>query len=281
MKATSKIVTLILLIVFFIGLTVLLYPAISQYWNARMQMRAIVEYEQIAAKISDDDFKEMFEAAQKYNTTIKDFGFPLTEAKALSEYNNLLNLDGKGMMGYVSIDKIRVQLPIYHGTSETVLNTACGHLEGTSLPVGGTGSHCVLSAHRGLPASKLFTDLDKLEVGDIFTITVFNEVLTYQIDQVKIVLPTETSDLKIDQDKDYCTLMTCTPYGINTHRLLVRGKRIETEEHKELIITSEAYLIDRLIVTPVVAMPILFVLIVYVIFKPVKKKPKIEEDDEI
>ena len=281
MKRTSKIITLILLIGFFIGLSVLLYPAISQYWNSRLQMKAIVEYEQIAAKISDDDFQKMLADAREYNKKITTFGFPLTEARELEEYHSTLNLDGKGMMGFVSIDKLRLQLPVYHGTSDTVLNTACGHLEGTSLPVGGIGTHCVLSAHRGLPASKLFTDLDKVEVGDVFTITILSEVLTYQVDQVKIVLPTDTADLAIDRNKDYCTLMTCTPYGINTHRLLVRGKRIETAEQRELIITSEAYLVNRLIVTPIVAMPILFVLIVYVIFKPVKKKPKFEEDDEI
>ena len=281
MKKTRKIVSLVLLIAFFIGLSVLLYPAISQYINSRLQMKAIVEYEELAKKISDTDLKEMLAAAEEYNKKITEYSFPLTEAQEIEEYNNILNLDGKGMMGIVSIDKLRLQLPIYHGTSDNVLNTACGHLEGTSLPSGGIGTHCVLSAHRGLPASKLFTDLDKMEVGDVFTITILSEVHTYQVDQIKIVLPTETADLAIDKNKDYCTLMTCTPYGVNTHRLLVRGRRIETKEQKELIITSDAYLINRLIVTPIVAMPILLVLILYVIFKPVKKKPKFEEDDEI
>lgn len=281
MKKTNKIVTLSLLVAFFIGLSVLLYPAISQYWNSQLEMKAIIEYEQTTSKISASDFEKIMADAHKYNEKIKTFSFPLIEAKELEEYNSVLNLDGKGMMGFISIDKLRVQLPLYHGTSDTVLNKACGHLEGTSLPVGGKGTHCVLSAHRGLSSAKLFTELDKMETGDIFTITILNEVLTYQVDQVKIVLPTETTDLAIDQTNDYCTLMTCTPYGINTHRLLVRGKRIETAEQSEYIITSDAYLVNRLIVTPMVALPILFVLILYVIFKPVKKKPKFEEEDEI
>lgn len=281
MKKTRKIVSLVLLIAFFIGLSVLLYPAISQYYNSRLQMKAIVEYEEMADNISDNDLRKMLDAAQEYNKKISSFGFPLTEASELEEYNSILNIDGKGMMGVLSIDKLRLQLPVYHGTSDAVLNTACGHLEGTSLPSGGTGTHCVLSAHRGLPASKLFTDLDKVEVGDVFTISILSEVHTYQVDQIKIVLPTDTADLAIDRNKDYCTLMTCTPYGINTHRLLVRGRRIETKESKNLIITSDAYLINRLIVTPIVALPILLVLIIYVILKPVRKKPKFEEDDEM
>ncbi len=281
MKKSRKIVSLVLLIAFFIGLSILLYPAISQYYNSRMQMKAIVEYEQLADKLSESDIKKTMDKAREYNKKIASLGFPLTEAEELGGYDDILNVDGNGMMGILNIDKLRLQLPVYHGTSDSVLNSACGHLEGTSLPVGGIGTHCVLSAHRGLPASKLFTDLDKVEVGDVFTITVFGEVLTYQVDQIKIVLPSDTADLAIDRNKDYCTLMTCTPYGINTHRLLVRGRRIETEEQKELKITSEAFLINRLIVTPIVALPIIFVLIMYVIFKPVRKKPKLEEDDEI
>lgn len=281
MKKSRKIVSLVLLIAFFIGLSILLYPAISQYYNSRMQMKAIVEYEQLADKLSESDIKKTMDKAREYNKKIESLGFPLTEAEELGGYDDILNVDGNGMMGILNIDKLRLQLPVYHGTSDSVLNSACGHLEGTSLPVGGIGTHCVLSAHRGLPASKLFTDLDKVEVGDVFTITVFGEVLTYQVDQIKIVLPSDTADLAIDRNKDYCTLMTCTPYGINTHRLLVRGRRIETEEQKELKITSEAFLINRLIVTPIVALPIIFVLIMYVIFKPVRKKPKLEEDDEI
>ncbi len=281
MKKISRIITLSLLIVFFIGFALLLYPAISQYWNSKLQMQAIVEYEKLPSGISDADFQKMLADADAYNQKIKTFSFPLTEAKGLEEYNRILNIDGKGMIGYVSIDKLRLQIPVYHGTSDDVLNRACGHLEGTSFPVGGTGTHCVLSAHRGLPSSKLFTDLDKVEVGDVFTITVMKEVLTYQVDQVKIILPTETADLEIDETMDYCTLMTCAPYGINTHRLLVRGKRIATTDRKELVITSDAYLVSRLIVTPIVAMPILLVLILYVFFKPVRKKPVIEEADEL
>ena len=280
MKKTSKIITLSLLITFFMGFAILLYPAISQYWNSKLQMQAIVEYDKAAAEINEDDFQIMKAEADAYNKKLRTLQFPLTDAKGFEEYDHILDFSGNGMMGYISIDKLRLMIPVYHGTSDEVLNKACGHLEGTSLPVGGEGTHCVLSAHRGLPASKLFTDLDKLEVGDIFTIKIVSEVLTYQVDQIKLVVPTETSDLTIDETNDYCTLLTCAPYGINTHRLLVRGRRIKTIEQREVLITSDAYIVNRLIVTPIVAMPILLVLIIYVFLKPVRKKPVIEEDDE-
>ena len=181
------------------------------------------------------------------------------------------------MMGYISIDKIRVELPIYHGTSASVLNIAVGHLEGSSLPVGGDTTHAVLSAHRGLPSAKLFTNLNKLEVGDIFVITVLDRKLTYQVDNIKIVEPSDVSDLDIIEGEDYVTLVTCTPYGINTHRLLVRGTRIESVENKAYLVTSEAYQIDKLVVTLVISLPILLILIIYVMIKPVKKKYHEEE----
>ena len=189
-------------------------------------------------------------------------------------------------MGYVSIDKLQLEIPIYHGASDQVLNTACGHFEGTSLPVGGASTHSVIMAHRGLPHAKLFTNLDKMQIGDIFAINIMGQELTYEVVQIKIVLPDDVSDVQIVKGEDYCTLVTCTPYAINTHRLLVQGTRIETIRHRELYITSDAFLVDRMIVTPIVALPVIFALIVVVVMKPVKKKFKVQnyidfEEDEL
>lgn len=267
----SKIITLILLIIFFVGMIVLLYPAISQYWNSKVQSKVVYDYQKMMEALSEEDFTEPLTVAYDYNAKLSQFGYPMQEYKKLTNYQDCLNAGGNGVMGYVSIDKIGVDLPIYHGTSNTVLNKACGHLEGTSLPVGGNSTHCVLSAHRGLPSAKLFTDLDKMQIGDEFTITTLGNVLTYQVDQVKVVKPSQVTDLQIEEGKDYVTLLTCTPYGVNSHRLLVRGHRIETVLNKVVYVNSEAYIIDKLIVTPIVALPILFVLIIYVVFKPVKK----------
>ena len=272
MRITSKIVTLILLIVFFVGFCVLLYPAVSQYWNSRVQSKAVASYEQLLDSIDRDATDSIFEKAYAYNKALSELSFPLTQYSKLTDYDAALNMNENGMMGYISIDKIQVELPIYHHINSQILNVACGHMEGTSFPVGGEGTHCVLSAHRGLPTAKLFTDLDKLEIGDTFRITILDKVLTYEVDQIKIVLPDNLNDIQIEDGMDYVTLLTCTPYGINTHRLLVRGHRIETILQKQYYITSEAFLIDRLIVTPLVAIPILIVLIIYVFFRPDKKR---------
>ncbi len=277
MKILGKTATLIMLILFFVSLCVLLYPSISQYWNAKVQSRAVADYNEMLASMSEEDFSMYFSQAYDYNERLRSLEFPLTDYPALTDYDDILNIGGNGVMGYIIIEKIGVELPIYHGTSESVLTVAVGHIEGTSLPVGNEGTHCVLSAHRGLPNAKLFTNLDKTEIGDTFQISVLNEVHTYQIDQIKTVLPNEVNDLLIEDGKDYCTLVTCTPYGINTHRLLVRGTRVETPETKKVYVLAEAYIIDRLIVTPVVALPIIFTLIMIVLFKPVKPKRKLEE----
>ena len=277
MKATGKIATLILLVVFFVGLSVLLYPAFSQYWNSKVQSKAVADYEHMLQSLTTADYSAVFQAAYDYNDRLHDLESPLKDHAQIEGYEEAVDLNGFGMIGYISISKLQLELPIYHGTSADVLNSACGHLEGTSLPVGGESTHSVLSAHRGLPHAKLFTDLDKLQEGDTFTITILDRVLTYQVDQVKIVKPNETSDIQIVEGADYCTLLTCTPYGVNTHRLLVRGHRIATVSQKTYYITSEAYIIDRLIVTPLVALPILFVLIVYVLLKPVKKTETLDD----
>ena len=279
-SGVSKVFTLILLIVFFVGMLVMLYPAISQYWNSKVQSRVVYDYQKMMEAFSEEDFTEYFVKANEYNSALYALGYPLKEYKTLTNYRECLDPSGNGVMGYITIDKIGVNLPIYHGTSSSVLNIAAGHLEGSSLPVGGESTHAVLSAHRGLPSAKLFTDLDKMQIGDVFTLTILGKVLTYEVDQVKVVTPDKVSDLQIEEGKDYVTLLTCTPYGINTHRLLVRGHRIETIEHRIVYVNSEAYLIDKLIVTPLVALPILFVLILIVIFKPVKPKIRLDSEED-
>lgn len=274
-KVKGKKITLILLITFFIGLLVLFYPTISEYYNSSRQSKAIVDYDSLLTE--EKDYTLDFEKANAYNQTLSKMKSPLTDYKKLSDYEKLINVDGMGMMGYISIPKIKVEIPIYHGTSDIVLNSKVGHLEGSSLPVGGTSTHSVLSAHRGLPTAKLFSDLNKLEVGDTFVITVLDRKLTYQVDKITIVKPNDITDLKIVEGEDYVTLLTCTPYGINSHRLLVRGTRIENVKDLKKVITAEAYQIDNLIVTFAIALPILLILIMIVMFKPIKKVPNKEE----
>ena len=263
--------TFILLLLFFIGLSVMLYPALADYWNSRTQSQAIVDYEAMLNNIQKEDYTALFERAEEYNRALAELDYPLLHYGRVPDYYEILDLNGNGMMGYATIPKIGIELPLYHGTSAAVLNVAIGHLEGTSLPVGGETTHTVISAHRGLPSAKLFTDLDRMEIGDVFTITILDRTLTYQVDRIRIVEPSDVSELALVDGGDYCTLLTCTPYGINTERLLVRGRRIETVEHHTIYITTDAYQIDTLIVTPIVALPILFVLMLIVLFTPVKK----------
>lgn len=275
-----KISTIVMLSLFFVGLCVLLYPAISSYWNSKTQSRAVENYENMLENLGDIDYDELFETADDYNKALAGLETPLTQYSGLSEkYWEALNLGGDGIMGYVAINSINVTLPIYHGTSESVLSKATGHVEGTSLPVGGSSTHSVLSAHRGLPNAKLFTDLDKLQLGDVFKITVYDKVLIYEIDSILVVTPENANDIVIVEGEDYCTLLTCTPYGINSHRLLVRGRRVDALTPKTTYIRAEAFRIDALIVTPIVALPILLILIIYVIIQPVKRENLIEGDD--
>lgn len=270
--------TILLVLIFLIGLAVVLYPTVSDYWNQQVQSRAIVDYEAAVSSMTQKDYSDIKQAAYDYNDALREVEYPLMyydkldEREDLLPYEDILNVNSNGIMGYVTIEKIGVELPIYHGTSAAVLNVAAGHLEGTSLPVGGESTHCVLSAHRGLPSAKLFTDLDELVVGDTFTLTVLDEVLTYEVDQILIVLPNEVDALYVTEGEDYCTLQTCTPYGINTHRLLVRGHRIETVREKpEIYVSADAYMIDSLIVTPLVAIPMLLVLLIFLLVKYRKK----------
>ncbi|HJD13999.1 MAG TPA: class C sortase [Candidatus Ruminococcus avistercoris] len=223
-----KISTIILILVFLVGLSLLLYPTVSNYWNALHQSQAIVEYSQEVEKMDQELYEKLWSEAIQYNKTLTNHPnrFEMTEEEK-QEYDKLLNVSGNGIMGYIEIPAIDCFLPIYHGTNEAVLQTSIGHLEGSSLPTGGAGTHCVVSGHRGLPSARLFTDLDKLKEGDRFVLKVLDRTLTYEVDQILTVDPYDLEALAIDPQQDYCTLVTCTPYGINTHRLLVRGRRVE------------------------------------------------------
>lgn len=279
-KKGSKWTTFILILIFFMGLSVMLYPAISSFWNARTQSQAIIDYDKMIEAMPEEDFSEYFKEAEKYNKQLKKLQFPLIEYDQIAGYDKILDVTGTGMMGYITIDKIGVELPVYHGTDDDVLSIAVGHLEGTSLPIGGVGNHTVVSAHRGFPNAVLFTHLDRMEVGDEFSFTILDRVITYQVDQIKTVLPDETQDMLMQKGEDYCTLLTCTPYGINTHRLLVRGKSVDTAEVKNIHVSSDAYQIDTLIITPIVALPILFVLMLIVLLKPARKEDDSGEELE-
>lgn len=272
---------IILVLMLFAGVCGLLYPSVSQYWNSKTQTRAIDNYQDILNSLKEEDYDAFFQEAHTYNAQLNELSAPLLEYRQLDGYNNILNINGNGIMGYVSIPKLGVEIPIYHGISSEVLNVACGHLEGTSLPVGGESTHCILSAHRGLPHARLFTDLDKMELGDTFQITVLNQMLTYQVDQIKVVRPDEINDIQIIAGEDLCTLLTCTPYGINSHRLLVRGTRIENAAPK-LYVTSNAYRIDSLVATPVVAAPILLMLLIVLMvkYRDTGSKPLISKEEE-
>ncbi|MCD8023442.1 MAG: class C sortase [Lachnospiraceae bacterium] len=276
-RKNDRLMTIILVGVFFVGLVILLYPTVSNWWNERVASRAISTYDEAVAALSEADYTAYFEAAEAYNENLASIGSASTipSPELVDEdYWETLDITGTGIMGYITIDKINVQLPIYHGTDAGVLQIAAGHLEGTSLPVGGESTHCVISAHRGLPSALLFTDLDQMEVGDTFTITVLDQLLTYEVDQISIVEPDELEDLYIEEGKDYCTLMTCTPYGVNSHRLLVRGVRTENADDALVRVTAEAYKIDTIVVATAVAVPLMLLLLVWLLVSTRRKKRK-------
>ena len=273
-KTSGKLTNIVLVLIFLAGLSLLLYPTVSDYWNALHQTKAITTYAENVAALDNASYDAIWDAARAYNRNLlnRSNSFLLSQEQK-AEYESLLDISGQGIMGYIEIPEIDVSLPIYHGTEDTVLQVAVGHLEWTSLPVGGESTHCVLSGHRGLPSAKLFTNLDQLEVGDTFTITVLDRVLTYEVDQISIVLPTETDNLKVVDGKDYVTLMTCTPYGINSHRLLVRGRRIETPDKlKHIRVTADAIKIEPIITAPIMALPLLLVLLLWLLFSNRKRK---------
>lgn len=268
----KRLPTIILVLVFAVGLSLLLYPTFSDYWNSLYQTKAITTYAEETAMLNEKEQESLLAAAGEYNKRLYKNGtrWTLTDEE-LAEYNSLLDMSSNGIMGYVNIPKIGVNLPIYHGTGEAALQKGAGHLEGSSLPVGGEDTHTVLSSHRGLVSARLFTDLDQLQKGDSFTITVLSKTLTYEVDQILIVLPTELDELAVVEGQDYCTLVTCTPYGINTHRLLVRGHRVETTE--KVVVTGDALQLESSVIAPLVAVPVLLILLMVLLVATRKRKP--------
>lgn len=271
----NKISTIFLSLAFLAGLSLLLYPTASDYWNSMHASKAVADYSAEVNRLTQTQYDEIWAAATAYNQSLRDRSgsFYLTDEQK-EQYASLLDVNGTGVMGYIEIPNIKLSLPIYHGTEDSVLQIAVGHLEWSSLPVGGEGTHCVLSGHRGLPSAKLFTNLDQLVEGDTFVLRVLDEVLTYQVDQILIVEPEDTDALKAEEGKDLCTLVTCTPYGVNSHRLLVRGHRIENQAQAGAIrVTSDAMQIEPLLVAPAVALPMLLVLLIVLLASGNKKKP--------
>lgn len=265
--------TIILILIFLVGLSLLLYPTVSDYWNSLHQSRAIAGYVSDVAGMDNDTYDKLWAEARAYNAKLseKSERFNMTDEEQ-AEYETLLSVSGTNVIGYINIAKIDCYLPIYHGTDESVLQSGVGHLEGSSLPVGGESTHCVISGHRGLPSAKLFTNLDQLEIGDDFILYVLDETLTYEIDQIRIVEPQEIRELDIIEGEDYCTLVTCTPYGVNTHRLLVRGHRVENAAGSSNVrVTADAMLIETTIVAPLVAVPILLILFIVLLLSTRKK----------
>lgn len=268
----KRLSTILFVIVFVAGLSLLLYPTISDYWNSFHQSQAIASYVDAVDNTDEQKLEEMRQAAVAYNESLlsNDDRYDMTDEQK-AEYESLLDVSGTGVMGYVEIPSINVSLPIYHGTDKEILQIGVGHIEGTSLPVGGANTHCAISGHRGLTSSKLFTDIDQLAEGDVFKLSVLGETLTYEVDQIRIVLPDELNDLKIERDQDYCTLITCTPYGVNTHRLLVRGHRIPNDAEglvvedakqiqplHEAIILGIVFLVLYIIICKIVSQTILY-----------------------
>ena len=255
----KKVSSILLTLIFMAGLAIMAYPKVSDYWNSFHASQAIVSYTEAVSGLSEEEYEELYRAAEAYNSGLleRQNPFLLTEEEK-SVYPELLNLGGDGIMGYIEIPMIGVELPIYHGTSENVLQVGIGHLDWTSLPVGGESTHAVLSGHRGLPSAELFSSLDRLVAGDRFVLNVLNEILTYEVDQILIVLPEDVGALQIAEGEDLCTLVTCTPYGVNTHRILVRGHRVETEH--TVRVTAEALQVEPLLVAAALAIPLLLVM---------------------
>ena len=264
--------TIILVLMGLVGAGLIAYPSFADWWNSFHQSRAVATYAEVVANLSTDEYDRVIASAELYNKRFLETGlvWQVTD-EDIAAYNEELAMDASGIMSYIVIPKINVTLPIYHGVSESVLQVAIGHLEGTSLPVGGESTHCVVSGHRGLPSAKLFTDIDKLVVGDTFTINTLNRTMTYEVDQIRIVEPTDLSALQLEAGKDYCTLVTCTPYGINTHRLLVRGHRVANPQG-EAEVVADAIQIDPDYVVPVIAIPIVVVMFLWVMLFSKPKK---------
>ncbi|MEE0264731.1 MAG: class C sortase [Acutalibacteraceae bacterium] len=273
----GKLSTIFFTLAAIFGLSLLLYPSISDWWNSTVQSGVVDNYQAKVKKLDEDEYNRLWESARAYNKRLTEDnnGFFLSKEQ-LDEYKSSLNISGDGVMGYVEISVINCMLPVYHGTDDA-LSIAAEHLEWSSLPVGGESTHCVISGHRGLPTATLFTNLDKMIVGDLFVLHVLNEELTYEVDQIRVVEPKETNDLRIEQGKDLVTLVTCTPYGINSHRLLIRGHRVDNvEAAKKVRITSDAVKVDRLLVSAILVVPIIIIMFTAIsIFEKIKKRRNI------
>lgn len=275
MKKKKGIVTnIILILVLIAGLSLLLYPTFSDWWNSRVQSRAVSNYAQLVSVMDQEDYTHMWEEAKAFNEELLERkNIYLLSEEQQEKYEQIFNLDGQGIMGYIELPTLSQTMPVYHGTEEDVLQIAVGHLEWTSLPTGGAGNHSVFSGHRGLPSAKLFTDLDKLVVGDVFMLHILEETLTYEVDQIRIVEPNVTEDLLPQEGKDLCTLVTCTPYGVNSHRLLVRGHRVDNlAEAQTVRVTADAMVIEKMVVVPFVLVPILLCMLVILLVVTSKKK---------
>ncbi|MBR6617274.1 MAG: class C sortase [Oscillospiraceae bacterium] len=280
-KKSNIISTIIFTIIFLVGLSVMFYPMFSNWWNSKVQSYAVADYETVVQEMDNSKLLEMIEEANAYNKQLAKLSDPYKDYDFIAGYYDILDVSGTGIMGYVDIPLIQVKIPIYHGTSEGVLQIAAGHLEGSAIPVGGKNTHSVISAHRGLPSAKLFTDLDKLVVGDYFTIHILGQIYTYEVEEILIVEPHEISKLAIIPDGDYVTLMTCTPYGVNSHRMLLRSKRVANiinEDGEEVPavavkVTSDAVQVDPLLVVPILASPLVIVMLCFWMFSDKKKKP--------
>ena len=273
MKKRSGFSTVIIILMLLVGLSLLLYPSFADYWNSFTQSKAIVNYAEQVAVLDENEYKQVWEDAFAYNASLKERDNPyLLSDEQKQSYHDSLNIVGNGIMGYVQIPSISVELPIYHTTSDIVLAKAIGHLDWTSLPTGGESTHCVISGHRGLPSAKLFTDLDQLVVGDLFMLHILDETLTYEVDQILIVEPEETEALLIQEGKDLCTLFTCTPYGINSHRLLIRGHRVANLEESPVIrVTADAVVLERVVVAPFILTAILLFVMIFMLIPRGKK----------
>ena len=278
-KRKHRVSNWVLVLILIIGIGIAGYPAFSEYWNSLHQSRAIMGYAERVAEMTNEEYEKVWNAALDYNRRLLDMTNQWAiDSDCLEDYEMQLNVDATGNMGYVSIPKIDVNLPIYHGTSDPVLQTSIGHITGTSLPAGSGhsdpedwlkpdfASHCVLSGHRGLPSARLFSDLDALEIGDVFYLTILDQTLTYRVDKITVIEPEDVTELMIVPGMDLCTLMTCTPYGINTHRLLVRGSRIENEKnYLEVRVTADAIRIEPVYVAPFIAVPVLVLMALWVL----------------
>lgn len=268
----KNLITIILFGMIVVGLGLIAYPSVADWWNSFHQTRAVAAYASKIADMSHEEYDKILNEAAEYNKQIAETGVRWQMSdEEIQEYNSILDITGTGIMAYIDIPKIHVQLPIYHGTDDAILQIAVGHITGSSLPVGGETSHCIVSGHRGLPSAKLFSDLDELVVGDLWTVNVLDQTLTYEVDQIRVVLPTDLKYLEMEDGKDYCTLVTCTPYGVNTHRLLVRGHRVPNVQGNARV-TADALQIEPAYVAPFIGIPIILILIVMMIIATRKKK---------